>query len=107
MTRSVVLLGSTGSIGTQALDVVARHRERFDVVGLAAGGGQVDLVVRQALAFGPATGGVWVTDRGSTNGTVVVSPDGGAAVLAAGTRAEVGTGWTVRFGSRSFRVEGL
>ncbi len=55
MTRSVVLLGSTGSIGTQALDVVARHPERFDVVGLAAGGGQVDLVVRQALAFGAAT----------------------------------------------------
>jgi 1-deoxy-D-xylulose-5-phosphate reductoisomerase len=55
MTRSVVLLGSTGSIGTQALDVVARHPERFDVVGLAAGGRQADLLVRQALAFGVAT----------------------------------------------------
>lgn len=59
------------------------------------------------LLFGPAAGGVWVSDRGSTNGTVVVSPDGGAAVLAPGTRADVGAGWTVRFGSRSFRVEGL
>jgi 1-deoxy-D-xylulose-5-phosphate reductoisomerase len=55
MSRSVVLLGSTGSIGSQALDVVERHPERFDVVGLAAGGGQVDLVVRQALRFGVAT----------------------------------------------------
>lgn len=52
MSRSLVLLGSTGSIGTQALDVVARHPERFDVVGLAAGGGNADLVVRQVLRFG-------------------------------------------------------
>ena len=38
--RDVVLLGSTGSIGTQALDVIARNPERFRVVGLAAGGGE-------------------------------------------------------------------
>jgi 1-deoxy-D-xylulose-5-phosphate reductoisomerase len=36
--RSVVVLGSTGSIGTQALDVVRRNPDRFRVVGLAAGG---------------------------------------------------------------------
>ena len=35
--RRLVILGSTGSIGTQALDVVRRHRERFDVTALAAG----------------------------------------------------------------------
>jgi 1-deoxy-D-xylulose-5-phosphate reductoisomerase len=35
--RRVVLLGSTGSIGTQALDVVRAHPDRFEVVGLAAG----------------------------------------------------------------------
>jgi len=61
MSRSLVLLGSTGSIGTQALDVVARHPERFDVVGLAAGGGNADLVVRQALRFG--VGSVAVADE--------------------------------------------
>ena len=35
--RRVILLGSTGSIGTQALDVIAAHPDRFEVVGLAAG----------------------------------------------------------------------
>jgi 1-deoxy-D-xylulose-5-phosphate reductoisomerase len=46
-TRSVLVLGSTGSVGTQALDVVAAHRDRFTVAGLAAGGRDVDLLVRQ------------------------------------------------------------
>ena len=50
--RTVTLLGSTGSIGTQALDVVARHPERFRVVGLAAGGSDPDQVARQVLATG-------------------------------------------------------
>jgi 1-deoxy-D-xylulose-5-phosphate reductoisomerase len=48
-TRTVVVLGSTGSIGTQALDVAARNPDRFRVVGLAAGGGDPDLLARQAL----------------------------------------------------------
>jgi 1-deoxy-D-xylulose-5-phosphate reductoisomerase len=48
----VTLLGSTGSIGTQALDVVARHPDRFSVVALAAGGADPDLVARQVLATG-------------------------------------------------------
>ena len=50
--RDVVLLGSTGSIGTQALDVVARNRESFRVVALAAGGGRPELLAAQALEFG-------------------------------------------------------
>ncbi|MFC0644906.1 RDD family protein [Cellulomonas phragmiteti] len=48
---------------------------------------------------------IWVTDRGSTNGTVVVDPTGHARVLPAGTRALVGAGWTVRLGDREARVE--
>src|SRR3954453_2182874 len=47
--RRVVLLGSTGSIGTQAIDVVRRNPERLRVVGLAAGGERVDLLAQQAL----------------------------------------------------------
>lgn len=50
--RSVVLLGSTGSIGTQALDVVARNAERFRVRGLAAGGGDVVALAWQVRATG-------------------------------------------------------
>ena len=48
--RAVTLLGSTGSIGTQALDVIARHPERFAVHGLAAGT-NVARVIEQARAF--------------------------------------------------------
>mgnify|MGYP000514662252 CR=1 FL=1 len=36
--RDVVILGSTGSIGTQALDVIAPRRDQFNVVALTAGG---------------------------------------------------------------------
>ena len=50
--REVVLLGSTGSIGTQALDVVRRNPDRLRVVGLGAGGERVDLLARQALELG-------------------------------------------------------
>ena len=52
MTRNVVLLGSTGSIGTQALDVVRANPNRFRVVGLAAGGDRPDLLAAQALELG-------------------------------------------------------
>ncbi|WP_370375174.1 1-deoxy-D-xylulose-5-phosphate reductoisomerase [Mycolicibacterium sp. CR10] len=48
----VLILGSTGSIGTQALDVIAANPERFEVVGLAAGGGNADLLARQRAQTG-------------------------------------------------------
>ena len=50
--RDVVVLGSTGSIGTQALDVLAGRPERFRVVGLAAGGADVALLAAQARTHG-------------------------------------------------------
>jgi 1-deoxy-D-xylulose-5-phosphate reductoisomerase len=49
--RRVIILGSTGSIGTQALDVIAANPERFEVVGLAAGSNRAT-VVEQAARFG-------------------------------------------------------
>jgi 1-deoxy-D-xylulose-5-phosphate reductoisomerase len=52
--RDVVILGSTGSIGTQALDIIRRNPGRFRVTALAAGGGQPDLLARQAAEFGVA-----------------------------------------------------
>jgi 1-deoxy-D-xylulose-5-phosphate reductoisomerase len=48
----VVILGSTGSIGTQALDLARRNPERFRIVALAAGGGNPGLLARQAVEFG-------------------------------------------------------
>ena len=52
--RDVVLLGSTGSVGTQAADVIRRNPDRFRVTGLAAGGGNPDLLAAQAIEFGVA-----------------------------------------------------
>ncbi|HEX5542179.1 MAG TPA: 1-deoxy-D-xylulose-5-phosphate reductoisomerase, partial [Micromonospora sp.] len=56
--RDVVLLGSTGSIGTQAIDIVRRNPDRFRVVALGAGGGNVDLLAAQALELGVEAVGV-------------------------------------------------
>jgi len=50
--RDVVILGSTGSVGTQALEVIADQPERFRVVGLAAGGSQIGLLARQIFDSG-------------------------------------------------------
>lgn len=51
-TVRVLLLGSTGSIGTQALDVIAANPDKFEVVGLAAGGGKLDLLAEQMKQTG-------------------------------------------------------
>ncbi len=48
--RRVILLGSTGSVGTQAVDVISRNPDRFDVAGLSAGR-NVELLARQAVAL--------------------------------------------------------
>ncbi|MGK7901833.1 MAG: 1-deoxy-D-xylulose-5-phosphate reductoisomerase [Hormoscilla sp.] len=50
--KAITLLGSTGSIGTQTLDIVAQNPDRFRVVGLAAGR-NVELLARQIRAFRP------------------------------------------------------
>ncbi len=51
MLKRVAILGSTGSIGTQALDVIARYPDRFTVAGLAAGK-QIDKLREQTERFG-------------------------------------------------------
>ncbi len=51
--RDVIVLGSTGSIGVQALEVVAANPDRFRIVGLAAGSNRA-MVEQQAAAFGVA-----------------------------------------------------
>jgi 1-deoxy-D-xylulose-5-phosphate reductoisomerase len=48
----VLILGSTGSIGTQALEVIAGNSEWFEVVGLAAGGGNPDILALQRAQTG-------------------------------------------------------
>jgi 1-deoxy-D-xylulose-5-phosphate reductoisomerase len=96
--RDVVLLGSTGSIGTQAIDVVRRAGGRFRVVGLAAGGDRVDLLAEQAGELGVSEVAVArpeaegplraaLAARGLAGVRVLVGPD--AAVELAGRGADV------------------
>ncbi len=56
--RDVVVLGSTGSIGTQALDLVRANPDRFRVVGLTAGGSNEELFDRQVAELAPAFSGL-------------------------------------------------
>ena len=53
--RDVVVLGSTGSVGTQALDIVRANPDRFRVVGLTAGGSNPELFERQVAEFARPT----------------------------------------------------
>jgi len=50
--RDIILLGSTGSIGTQAADIISRNPDRFRVTAIAAGGGNPALLARQAIDLG-------------------------------------------------------
>ncbi|HEX6968498.1 MAG TPA: 1-deoxy-D-xylulose-5-phosphate reductoisomerase [Micromonosporaceae bacterium] len=56
--RDIVLLGSTGSIGTQAIDIIRRNPDRFRAVAIGAGGGNVELLAAQALELGVDAVGV-------------------------------------------------
>ena len=51
--KRIAVLGSTGSIGTQALEVVRSHREAFEVTVLVARR-STELLIAQALEFSPA-----------------------------------------------------
>ncbi len=60
-TKRIAILGSTGSIGTQALNVIRRHRDRFAVEVLCAGS-NADLLIQQAQEFDPNA--VAIADEG-------------------------------------------
>ena len=75
--RRVVILGSTGSIGTQALDVIRRNPDRFDVVGLAASGSRMELLSEQVAEFRPS---VVAISSGSASDLAVDGPMPGVMV---------------------------
>ncbi|MFC5949496.1 1-deoxy-D-xylulose-5-phosphate reductoisomerase [Pseudonocardia lutea] len=92
--RSVLVLGSTGSIGTQALEVVEKAAGRFTVAGLAAGGGDVGLLASQVEATGARR--VAVADRAAAArlreevpGVEVLDGPAAAAELVESTPADV------------------
>ncbi len=77
--QRVAILGSTGSIGTNTLDVLARHPQRFEVYALTAAT-QVDLLLQQCLQFKP---------RYAVMASVVHASDLAARLKAAGARTQV------------------
>ncbi len=92
--QRLAILGSTGSIGVQALDVVARFPGRFEVVGLAAHR-NVERLAEQARAFRPRF--VAVADPAAAGrlrpllppGTELLQGDDGVAALAAHPEVEL------------------
>jgi 1-deoxy-D-xylulose-5-phosphate reductoisomerase len=83
--KRVAILGSTGSIGTQALDVIASHPERFQVVGLAAGRNEA-LLREQALRFGAR---VATTIADGAEGLMRVAVESEPEILLAATDGSV------------------
>ncbi|HEY8298758.1 MAG TPA: 1-deoxy-D-xylulose-5-phosphate reductoisomerase [Candidatus Baltobacteraceae bacterium] len=79
--KRVAILGSTGSIGTQALDVAARHPERFEIVGLAAGK-RVEALRAQAARFGV---GVIASAEDGPAGLMRVAVESRAEIVLAAT----------------------
>jgi 1-deoxy-D-xylulose-5-phosphate reductoisomerase len=85
----VLILGSTGSIGTQALEVIAANPDRFEVVGLAAGGGNPELLARQRAETGVTN--IAVSDAAAAEriGDVTHSGPGAVTRLIQETAADV------------------
>ncbi len=81
----VAVLGSTGSIGTQALDVIAQLSEHFEVVSLAAGS-NVELLARQVATFDPHIVVARTTEATIGGKPVLPTPEG---LIAAVTHPDV------------------
>ncbi|KAA0023238.1 1-deoxy-D-xylulose-5-phosphate reductoisomerase [Antrihabitans cavernicola] len=84
----VLLLGSTGSIGTQALEVIAANPDKFTVVGLAAGGGKPELLAEQIIATGVSNVAVSDAVVGERLGVPLFGPDS-VTELVRSTEADV------------------
>ena len=106
--RRVIILGSTGSIGTQALEVIAANPDRFEVVGLAAGTNSA-LLEAQAAQFGVSNavlGAEAATELvENTDADVVVNGITGSIGLAP-TLATLRTGKTLALANKESLIVG-
>jgi 1-deoxy-D-xylulose-5-phosphate reductoisomerase len=108
--RRVIILGSTGSIGTQAIEVIQANRDKFEVVGLAAGQNS-QLLEQQRLAFGlDASAAVLGSDAATalvldTDADVVVNGITGSIGLAP-TLAALQTGKTLALANKESLIVG-
>jgi 1-deoxy-D-xylulose-5-phosphate reductoisomerase len=100
MPLTVALAGSTGSIGTQTLDVVRAEPDRFELVALGAGGGNLDLLIEQVGETG--VGVVAVADESAGRRAVDLLPEvevrvGPDALASIATEADVVVNGVVGF----------
>jgi 1-deoxy-D-xylulose-5-phosphate reductoisomerase len=106
--RRVIVLGSTGSIGVQALEVIAAHPERFELVGLAAGRNR-DKLAEQARATGVTATALGVDDAvelvRSVDADVVLNGITGSVGLAP-TLAVLETGATLALANKESLIVG-
>lgn len=93
--RTVVVVGSTGSIGTQALELIADNPDKFQLVGLAAGGSRIELFGQQARDFSIPADCLAIADNDvarkvsqELGANIMGGPDAAAALCAA-TQADV------------------
>lgn len=93
--RTVVVVGSTGSIGTQALELIADNPDKFQLVGLAAGGSRIELFCQQARDFSIPADCLAIADNDvarkvsqELGANIMGGPDAAAALCAA-TQADV------------------
>ena len=85
--RRITVLGSTGSIGTQGLEVIAQHSDKFEIVGLSAGK-NVELLAEQIRKFNPQkvsvidekSAAVLKQNLGSTDTKIVVGENASADI---------------------------
>jgi len=106
--RRVLVLGSTGSIGVQALEVIAAHRDRFELVGLAAGH-NADALARQSAETGVARTALGIAGAvglvREVPADVVVNGITGSVGLAA-TLAVLETGATLALANKESLIVG-
>ncbi|MBF4546791.1 1-deoxy-D-xylulose-5-phosphate reductoisomerase [Corynebacterium afermentans subsp. lipophilum] len=93
--KNVIILGSTGSIGSQAIDVIRKHRDQFNVVGIATGGTNPERAIEQARDFGLSADQVAVRDLEGAKkvskalGGFVITGDACAAALVESQEADL------------------
>ena len=85
--RDVIILGSTGSIGTQAVEVVRAHPDTFRVVGLSAGGGHIEELAEQIGTIKPPRVAVPTDEAAGSLKKVLASKNISAPAILAGPTA--------------------
>ena len=100
--KAITLLGSTGSIGTQTLDIVAQYPDQFRIVGLAAGR-NVEMFASQIRQFRPAIAAIFIEEKLPELKQAIADLDPQPILLA----GEAGVAEVARYGDAETVVTGI